>query len=397
MQKNNEKYFDKKKRYLMKKVILIITERRADFSRFKPILKLIKKDKKLDYKLVVTGLHLVKNYGYTISEIKKENFKIFSKFKMFDKNYFKINDGSEMAKAIGVAFIELSKLIKRAKPDLILSGFDIGANFAITVAGAHMNIPVAHIQGGEVSGTIDESLRHAMSKFSNFHFTANNETKKRLIKLGEVSKNIFPVGCPSIDALNAEKKIHPKIIKEKFNIDLKKEFLLVIQHPVTSELNKSSFQIKETLKTIKKSNIQHLVVFPNNDSGSKNILDAIKKAKLNYIPTLTLSEYKTLLCGEMILIGNSSSGIHEAASFSVPVINIGTRQKGRYQPRNIVNVNYNNIEITKALSIVKSKKFKNKIKKINNPYGDGNSSYKIIKIIKKLKLKNFNTQKNLTY
>ena len=113
MQKNNEKYFDKKKRYLMKKVILIITERRADFSRFKPILKLIKKDKKLDYKLVVTGLHLVKNYGYTISEIKKENFKIFSKFKMFDKNYFKINDGSEMAKAIGVAFIELSKLIKR--------------------------------------------------------------------------------------------------------------------------------------------------------------------------------------------------------------------------------------------------------------------------------------------
>ena len=236
-----------------------------------------------------------------------------------------------------------------------------------------------------------------MSKFSNFHFTANNETKKRLIKLGEVSKNIFPVGCPSIDALNAEKKIHPKIIKEKFNIDLKKEFLLIIQHPVTSELNKSAFQIKETLKTIKKSNIQHLVVFPNNDSGSKNILDAIKKAKLNYIPTLTLSEYKTLLCGEMILIGNSSSGIHEAASFSVPVINIGTRQKGRYQPRNIVNANYNNIEITKALSIVKSKKFKNKIKKINNPYGDGNSSYKIIKIIKKLKLKNFNTQKNLTY
>ena len=381
----------------MKKVILIITERRADFSRFKPILKLIKKDKKLDYKSVVTGLHLVKNYGYTISEIKKENFKIFSKFKMFDKNYFKINDGSEMAKAIGVAFIELSKLIKRAKPDLILSGFDIGANFAITVAGAHMNIPVAHIQGGEVSGTIDESLRHAMSKFSNFHFTANNETKKRLIKLGEVSKNIFPVGCPSIDALNAEKKIHPKIIKEKFNIDLKKEFLLIIQHPVTSELNKSSFQIKETLKTIKKSNIQHLVVFPNNDSGSKNILDAIKKAKLNYIPTLTLSEYKTLLCGEMILIGNSSSGIHEAASFSVPVINIGTRQKGRYQPRNIVNANYNNIEITKALSIVKSKKFKNKIKKINNPYGDGNSSYKIIEIIKKLKLKNYNTQKNLTY
>ena len=381
----------------MKKNILIVTERRADFSRFKPILKLIGKDKKLDYKLIVTGLHLIKKYGYTIREIKKENFKIFSKFKMFDENYFKNNDGSEMAKAIGVAFIELSKLIKKAKPDLILSGFDIGANFAISVAGAHMNIPVAHIQGGEVSGTIDESLRHAMSKFSNFHFTANNETKKRLIKLGEVPKNIFPVGCPSIDALNSEKKLSKKIINKKFKIDLNKEFLLVIQHSVTSELNKSSFQIEETLKALKKSNMQHLIVFPNNDAGSKNILEVIKKTKLNFISTLTLSEYKTLLSGNMILIGNSSSGIHEAASFNIPVINIGTRQNGRYQPKNIINVDYNNIEITKAILKAKSNRFKNKIKKIKNPYGDGNSSLRIVDIIKKLKLKNFNTQKKLTY
>jgi len=381
----------------MKKSILIITERRADFSRFKPILKLIKKDKKLDYKLIVTGLHLVKKYGYTISEIKKENFKIFSKFKIFDKNYFQKNDGSEMAKAIGVAFIRLPNLIKKSKPDLILSGFDIAANFAVSVVGAHMNIPVAHIQGGEVSGTIDESLRHAMTKFSNFHFTANNETKKRLIKLGEIPKNIFPVGCPSIDALFSEKKVNNKIIKKKLNIDLNKDFLLIIQHPVTSELKKSSFQIMETLKAVKKSNMQHLIIFPNNDAGSKNIVNAIKKAKLNYVSTLPLNEYKTLLCSKMILVGNSSSGIHEASSFGVPVINIGTRQDGRYQPKNIINVDYNNIEIIKAISKATSINFKNKIKKIKNPYGDGNSAQKIIEIIKKLKLKNFNTQKKLTY
>ena len=360
-------------------------------------MKLIKKDKKLEYKLIVTGLHLVKKYGYTIREIKKENFKIFSKFKMFDENYFKNNDGSEMAKAIGIAFIELSKLIKKTKPDLILSGFDIAANFAISVAGAHMNIPVAHIQGGEVSGTIDESIRHAMSKFSNLHFTANNETKRRLIKLGEVPKNIYPVGCPSIDALNSEKKIPNNKIINKFKINLNNEFLLIIQHPVTSELDKSSVQITETLKAVKKSNMQHLIIFPNNDAGSKNILKAIKRAKLNFISTLTLSEYKTLLSGKMILIGNSSSGIHEAASFKVPVINIGTRQNGRYQPKNIINVNYNSAEIFKAIIKAKSDKFKSKIKKIKNPYGDGNSSVKIIRIIKKLKLKNFNTQKKLTY
>ena len=168
----------------MKKKILIVTERRADFSRFKPILKLIQKEKSLSYDLVVTGIHLDKRFGYTKNEIKDEKFKIFSEFKIFDKNYFIKNDGASMSEALGKAFIKLPKIIERSNPDLILSGFDIAANFALTVCGAHMNIPVAHIQGGEVSGTIDESLRHGMSKFSNFHFTATQETKKKINKNG---------------------------------------------------------------------------------------------------------------------------------------------------------------------------------------------------------------------
>ena len=378
------------------KKILIITERRADFSRFKPIIKLIQKDKKLDYQLIVTGLHLVKKYGYTINEINKDKFKIFSKFKMFDNEYFIKNDGAEMVRAIGKVFLNISHLLKKAKPDLILSGFDIAANFAISVAGAHMNIPVAHIQGGEVSGTIDESIRHATSKFSNFHFTANKETKNRLIKLGEIPKNIFPVGCPSIDALLSENLINKKLIKKKFKIDLDETFLLVIQHPVTSEQDTLS-QINKTLSVIKNSKMQHLVVFPNNDSGSKKILQEIKKTNLNYVPTLTLSEYRTLLSGKMILLGNSSSGIHEAASFKVPVINIGSRQSGRYKPINVINVNYDKKEIEKAIKKVKSQSFYKKIKNIKNPYGDGKSALKIIQIIKKLNLKNFDTQKKLTY
>ena len=378
------------------KKILIITERRADFSRFKPIIKLIQEDKKLDYQLIVTGLHLVKKYGYTINEINKDKFKIFSKFKMFDNEYFIKNDGAEMVRAIGKVFINISYLLKKSKPDLILSGFDIAANFAISVAGAHMNIPVAHIQGGEVSGTIDESIRHATSKFSNFHFTANKETRNRLIKLGEIPKNIFPVGCPSIDALFSESLINKKLIKKKFKIDLNKDFLVVIQHPVTSEQDTLS-QINKTLSVVKNSKMQHVVVFPNNDSGSKKILQEIKKTNLNYVPTLTLSEYRTLLSGKMILLGNSSSGIHEAASFKVPVINIGSRQSGRYKPINVINVNYDKKEIEKAIKKVKSQSFYKKIKNIKNPYGDGKSALKIIQIIKKLNLKNFDTQKKLTY
>ena len=379
------------------KKILIITERRADFSRFKPIIDLIKNEKQLSYQLLVTGLHLVKEHGYTIKDIKKEKISIYKKFKMFDKKYFKNNDGAEMVNALGTVLKQLSKIVKKAKPDLILSGFDIAANFALTITGAHMNIPVAHIQGGEVSGTIDESLRHAMSKFANFHFTANEETKKRLIKLGEEKRNIYSVGCPSIDALILEKNISKKEIYKKFKIDLNKWFLLVIQHPVTSEVEIIHKQMIKTIKAVSHLGYQHLIIFPNNDAGSGKILKEIKKSKLNYAKTLSLREYKTLLSHKMVLIGNSSSAIHEAASFSVPAINIGSRQEGRLKPANVLTVDHNYIQIKKAIKKCLSNSFNNKIKKLKNPYGDGKSSKRIINIIKKIDLKTFNTQKKLTY
>tara|TARA_Y100000590_G_scaffold256811_1_gene288416 strand:+ start:9350 stop:10492 length:1143 start_codon:yes stop_codon:yes gene_type:complete len=379
------------------KKIFIITERRADFSRFKPIIKLIEKDKSLDYQLVVTGLHLVKKHGYTIKEIQKEKFKILAKFKMFDKNYFFNNDGVAMSDALGVVFKKLPKILKKVKPDLILSGFDIAANFALCVCGAHMNIPVAHIQGGEVSGTIDESLRHAMTKFSNLHFTANLDTKKRLIRMGEFKKNIFTVGCPSIDALYQEKSLKDNLILKKFNINKKNLFLLVLQHPVTSEVNLAKKQMIQTIQAIKMSKIQHLIVFPNSDAGSKDILKIIKKSKMNFTSTLNLSEYRSLLDGNMILVGNSSSGIHEAASFKVPVINIGSRQNGRMKPKNVINIKHHKKDILKAIHKARSFNFKKKIRNIKNPYGDGKSSKKIVKIIKSLNLKNFETQKKISY
>ena len=377
--------------------IFIVTERRADFSRFRPILKLIKKENKINYQLVVTGLHLVKKYGYTINEIKKDKIKIHNKFVMFNKKYFHHNDGAAMSDAMGIAFRNLSKILKKSKPDLILSGFDIAANFALTVCGAHMNIPVAHIQGGEVSGTIDESIRHGMSKFSNIHFTANKETENRLIKMGEIKKNIFVVGCPSIDALKSEKQITQKKIFAKFKLDLTKPYSIVIQHSVTSEIYSAQKQMKQTILALKKFDMQHLIIFPNNDAGSDKIIKIIKKSNLNCVPSLNLTEYKTLLANCEILIGNSSSGVHEAATFKIPVVNIGTRQNGRTKPKNVLNVDHNPVEIIKAIKLGLSNRFKKKIKNIKNPYGDGNSATKIVKIIKSLNLKKFNTQKKITY
>ena len=381
---------------MLKRKILIITERRADYSRFKPIINLIKKSKRLSYELIVTGSHLLKKHGFTIKEIKKDNIKIHYQIKNFieKKN---INDGESMILALGKIFIEISKIIKKSKPDIILSGFDIGANFALTVAGAHLNIPVAHIQGGEVTGSIDESLRHAMSKFSNYHLVANNDAKKRLIKMGERRENIFNVGCPSIDALFLEKKIDPPDILKRFKIDVKKKFIIIIQHPVTSEDKHSGKQILETIEAVKKSLLPALFVLPNNDSGHFDIIKVIKKSRIQWTETLSLSQYSTLLSYARILIGNSSSGIHEAASFKLPVINVGTRQNGRLKPKNIVNTDYNRNDIYNKIKFCMSnKKYLKIIKSLKNPYGDGKSSLKIIKILSKIDLTK-STQKQNTY
>lgn len=376
--------------------ILIITERRADYSRFKPILKIIKKNNQLDYVLVVTGSHLLKKHGKTIEEIKKDGFKIIHKIKSFSDNN-KIDDGENMVLGIGKVFLQICKIIKKEKPSVILSGFDIGANLALTIAGAHLNIPVAHIQGGEVTGSIDESIRHAMSKFSNYHFVANSDAKNRLVKMGEIKKNIFNVGCPSLDALISEKNIKHSIICKKFGLDEKEKYMIVIQHPVTTEYLNSKFQIKETIEAIKLSKIQTLFVLPNNDSGHDQIIKQIKKSNIQWTKTLSLQEYKTLLSNSSLLIGNSSSGIHEAATFNVPVINIGNRQNGRLKPKNVINVPHDRFKILEKIKFcLNDKIFIRKVKKLKNPYGDGKSSTRIISIIKKLNLK-ASTQKQNTY
>ena len=375
--------------------LVLITERRADYSRFKPLLEIIKNDKKFEYWLIVTGLHLLKEHGKTISEIKKDGFKISHKIKMFDENYK--GNGASMVESMGNILKKIPKILAKIKPNLILAGFDIGANFSMVVSGAHLNIPIAHIQGGELSGSIDESLRHSMSKFSNFHFVANLDAKNRLIKMGEEKKNIFIVGCPSIDALKTAKNIKTKLLNKKFGFNFNKKFACMLQHPVTSENESSKFQISQTLKALKQSGIPSFIILPNNDSGYAEIIEEIKLSDYTWTSTLSIEEYKAILKRCSFIIGNSSSGIHEAATYKKPVINIGTRQNKRLNSINILNTCYNFKEIKKKKDIfLKNKLFLKKIKKIKNPYGEGNSSKKIVKIIKKLNL-NFNTQKINTY
>ncbi len=371
---------------MTKRKILLITERRADYSRFKPILNKIREDKNLEYDLIVTGLHLKKEHGYTINEIKNDGFRIFSTFEMFIEEE---DSGGAMVRSMSNALKNVTYEIEKSKPDIILSGFDIAANFAITIAGAHMNIPVAHIQGGEVTGTIDESIRHAMTKFSHYHFAANDDAKKRLVKLGELPERIFNVGCPSIDAI-LDVEDDPEILK-KFNLD--SNFYLMLQHPVTSEISDSESQIKITINAIIKSKINVLIILPNNDAGYSKIMSTIKSSNINFVDSLSIKDYVNLLKRSKALIGNSSSGIHETATFNIPTINIGTRQNGRLRSNNVIDVDYNTDEIFDAIK----KCEKLSLREYNKIYGNGDSAEKIVDLLKKIDVSNNIIQKQITY
>ena len=368
----------------MRKVFIVI-ERRADYSRYRPILQKLKEDPFFEIYLVVTGICLLETHGKDINYIRDDGFEINAEIPMFDE---KGDDtGAEMVRSMSRVMFGLANQLEKAKPDLVLSGFDIGGNFAVTVAAAHMNIPVAHIQGGEVTGSIDESIRHAMSKFAHIHLPATELSKQRLIRMGEKPESIFVVGCPSIDVL-VNTPIKPKEEVEKsLNIDLSKPTMLMIQHPVTTECMNSYDQIKETVEAVKAANVQCIVLLPNNDAGYSKIIEYIKSNDLKWFPSLPAELFVNLYRNVHALIGNSSSGIHETPTLKIPTINIGSRQLGRERAGNVIDVPHDKEKILEAINkALFDVEFRNYVRSIKNPYGDGKSAEKIVHVLKTVSL-----------
>ncbi len=372
--------------------VFVLIERRADYSRYKPILDEMKKDSFFQIHLVVTGICLLDMHGSDVNYIENDGFIINAKIPMFQEGAE--DSGAEMVRAMSRILEAITWELESAKPDLVLSGFDIGGNFAVTIAAAHMNIPVAHIQGGEVTGSIDESIRHAMSKFSHIHFPATEESKQRLIKLGENPKDIYQVGCPSIDVLTQTPHLEPRLLEEEFDIDFSKPFLLVIQHPVTTEAMSSYEQIKQTIDAIKNVGAQAIILLPNNDAGHGRIIQEIKSSGLKWIPSLPTLKFVNLYRNAWALVGNSSSGIHETPTLKIPAVNIGNRQMGRERAANVIDVPNISEQIEGAIrKALFDKEFRAFVSQINNPYGEGDSAKRIVKVLKELVLDDISIQK----
>ena len=370
----------------MRKICVIIGNR-ANYSSIKAALTAIKKHPKLKLQIVTFASALLNKFGSVDQLIKSDGFKI-------DYSFYNQIEGENpiaMAKTTGLGLIELPTIFDKLKPDIVFTIGDRYETMATTLAAAYMNIPLAHSMGGEVTGTIDESIRHAVTKFSHIHFPASREAYNRIVKLGEIPKNVHLVGCPRIDLVsNILKKIDrfkPKDIFKKGvgpEIDLEKKFLVVSQHPVTTEYGKGEMQIKETLKAINEINLPTIFLWPNPDAGSDDISRGIRKwrehkkdSKIFFVKNLSISDYIYLMKKTACLVGNSSSGIREGSFIGTPVINIGSRQNNREKGINVIEVPHNSIQIFRAIK----KQLNNGRFKKKNIYGSGNAGKKIANIL----------------
>lgn len=365
------------------KTILFISATRADFGKLKSLIQETIDSTGYKVLIVVTGMHMMPEYGNTIIEVRKT----FGKNILSFKNQKKKSIESILTKTIE----ELSKIIKNKKPNLIIIHGDRVETLAGAISGSVNHILTAHIEGGEVSGTIDDSIRHAVSKLSHIHFVGNKKAKKRLINMGEEKKSIFEIGSPDIDLIKSENLPNLDKVKKRYSIAYKK-YAILIWHPVTSEQNSIVEQTKKLISFLNKYEMNFIVIHPNNDLGSDKILKQYKKyqrnKKFRFYKSLRFEYFLQLLKNAEFIIGNSSSAFYEAIILKTPSINIGTRQTNRIKSKSILNININELTKNKINKFIKYYKPSSKLF-----YGDGSSSKKFIKILTSQKLWKTSTQK----
>jgi GDP/UDP-N,N'-diacetylbacillosamine 2-epimerase (hydrolysing) len=380
---------------MKKRSVIVTTGTRADYGILCPILDRIKNSKKLDLKLIVTGSHFSKEHGMTVNQIKKDGYKITAKIIMIPKTDSKF----ESTKVFGETIIEFSKIFEKLKPDINIILGDRDEMFASAIAAYHMNILNAHIHGGDKSGGLDEYTRHAITKLSNIHFAATKKSANRILKMGEKSEFIFHTGSPSIDEIVQNKISTITELKEKYGAEIIDNEILLVQHPVTTEIDETENQINKTLNAIIKLQRKTIIIGTNLDPGNKIIHKKIKEITkkynfINFYPTLPRNDFLGLLQNCRVLVGNSSSGIIEASFFKKPVVNIGIRQNFREKGPNVMDVKqFTEKSICNAIEkALKSKKLKQ-----SSIYGKGNAAKKIIKHLEEIKLNTKLLQKQITY
>ena len=384
----------------MKRKIAIFTGNRAEYGLQFPILKAVKEHEELEYKLLVSGAHLDKNFGNTLKEINKDGFEVHEEIKI----EMDAASLTSTVNAIGSGVLSIGEALQRIRPDIMVVYADRFEGFAAIIASSQMNIPTAHIEGGDLTegGALDDSVRHAMTKLAHLHFTTNEQASNRLLAMGEEPWRVHTAGLPAIDLISEGNFANPLEIEEMLKIDVNKPIVLFTQHSVTTEFDKACEQVSVSLLAIKElvnKGIQCIVTYPNNDAGGKQIIQKINElenecqknliirrslGRYMYHGILALARDKSL---NILCIGNSSSGIKETPAFGCPTINIGSRQNGRLRANNVLDVDYDEKAIINAVEkCFSDDSFRHQCFNCENPYYVGGAGKKISGVLSSVEL-----------
>jgi UDP-hydrolysing UDP-N-acetyl-D-glucosamine 2-epimerase len=380
--------------------VCVVVGSRANYSSIKSAMRAIQEHPQLALQVVVGASALLDRYGAAVNLIEQDGFKPAARVHMLIEG----ETPTTMAKSTGLGLLELPTIFDQLRPDIVLTVGDRFETMATTLAAAYMNIPIAHTMGGEVSGTIDESIRHAVTKFAHVHFPASAGARERIIRLGERPEDVHMVGCPRVDLVaGIVAKNHDAPIAKLFDkgvgevLDLRRPFVVVSQHPVTTEYGEGEAQITATLQAVREVGLPAIVLWPNADAGSEDIARGMRKWRerkldrdMHFFKNLPIDTYVTLMKRAACLVGNSSSGIREGAFIGTPVVNIGTREAGRERGSNVLDAPHE----TKAIAAAMRRQIDHGPYAMEPIYGDGKAGERIAEILARCKVA---VQKHITY
>jgi GDP/UDP-N,N'-diacetylbacillosamine 2-epimerase (hydrolysing) len=369
----------------VRKKICILTATRAEYGLLKPIIKKLNKDSAFDVKVVVTGAHLSPEFGLTYKEIEQDGIVIDEKIEIL----LSADTPAAISKSMGLAMISFADYFAKVKPDMLVVLGDRYETLAVCCVAINQRIPIAHLYGGETTeGAVDEYIRHAITKLSYLHFTSTEEYRNRVIQLGEQPDRVFCVGAIGIENIFNEKLLSKTELEKSLNFKLDKPYAVVTFHPVTLENGNSAEQFQALLNACKKyKDMKFIFTKANADTDGRiinKLLDEYVQEQDNAIAATSLGivRYLSAIKYSSMVIGNSSSGLIEVPSFGVPTIDIGDRQKGRLRADSVINCEPVQEDIEKAISLALTDQFKERARKTINPYGDGNTSDKIVEKIR---------------
>lgn len=383
------------------KKIIIFTGNRAEYGLLSPVIKELCGELSWEVSLIISGSHLSEDFGKTIKEI---DTSLIQKVKKINLTFCANEKRSKTLHAFSFLTEHSTEVLRELRPDLILLAGDRFETFAMAITAFYMNIPIAHLFGGDLSqgGHLDDSVRHSITKLSHLHFTTNKDSYKRVLGLGEEPWRVFNVGLPSLDNVIDGEYTSENDIAKEFNLDISKPIVLFTQHPVTTESELAYDQAKESLEALKELGYQTVVTYPCNDFGSEQIIKAISEYESNPAfrieKSLGWKHYLGFLKIVSVVAGNSSSGLMETPIFKVPCVNIGTRQDGRLRAENVIDVPCKKDEIKEAIiRALNDKDFTEEVKSCSNPYTEGRASDKIVKALKSVSLDKKLLQKKMTF